>query len=251
MCIEKIGWCKKVLRVLICDDDASIVKNMRAIVENYFIEHKIEYLIDEAYDSKSVISQNNVYNIAAVDIEMPDYNGFSVADHLKNINSDIIIFVITAYSNYLDDAMDARAFRFFTKPLDKERILRGLESAVRFYRNNTSIAMIYGSTAQRVYTNDILYISINSRKTVVVTKQGEIRSGNTMNEWKRLLNMDIFAQPHYSYLVNMQNIDRIDKDMIYMKNSKNETIMIKIAQRKSKEFRDKFFSFLSDSVNNI
>lgn len=43
---------------------------------------------------------------------MPDIDGISVAKELKNRNQKIVIFFVTAFDEYQDEAMDLHAFRF-------------------------------------------------------------------------------------------------------------------------------------------
>ena len=105
--------------------------------------------------------------------------------------------------------------------------------------------MTDGTTAQRIYMRDILYITIHKRKTLVVTKSDEVISDRSLAQWKEILPKNCFAQPHYSYLVSLQNIERLEKDNIVLKKNNNETVNVKISQRKYKEFKNKFFEYIS------
>ena len=60
-------------------------------------------------------------DIVFLDIEMPGMNGIYVGNELKSQNRNIIIFVVTSYSEYLDEAMRFHVFRYLSKPLDKQR----------------------------------------------------------------------------------------------------------------------------------
>lgn len=233
------------MRILICDDNPFIINNLKEMVQEYFDEHKIQAEITTQSSSRKIMSASDVYDIAFVDIEMPDYSGLDVTRHLQQYNSEIIIFIVTSHSGYLDDAMDLRVFRYLPKPPDKERIYSGLNSAMERYVRNTRVIDIDGSNIQRVYVKDILYITINRRKTQLITKYGEFKSDNTMDEWKNILKDLNFAQPHYSYLVNLQNILGIEKDIIIMENNNKDKISIKIAQRKYSEFRRMFLNYMS------
>ncbi len=235
------------LRILICDDNPFIIDNLREMVKEYFDEHKLQAEITTESSSRKIISAGGVYDIAFIDVEMPDYSGLDVTRHLQHHNSEIIIFIVTSHFGYLDDAMDLRVFRYLPKPPDKERIYSGLNSAMERYARNTRVIDIDGSNIQRVYVKDILYITINGRKTLLITKYGEFKSDSTMGEWKSILKDLYFAQPHYSYLVNLQNISRIEKDIIIMENNNKDKISIKIAQRKYSEFRRMFLNYMSDA----
>ncbi len=233
------------MRILICDNDVVVVEELKEIADNYFKENTDDFEIVTECTSRNVMNDNACYDIAFLDVHMSEYNGFDVAEHLQKLNSDVIVFIITAYSEYLDRAMDMRVFRFLPKPPDTERIRNGLDSAIKQYYENTRILLSDGNNAVRVYVRDILYITIEKRKTLIVTKTDDIISTRTLSEWKELLSDMCFAQPHYSYLVNLNNIEKLKDDMIILKKKNNDEIEVKISQRKSKEFKQKFFSFIT------
>lgn len=233
------------MRVLICDDEIFAIESVKKIVSEYFSERDISAEIVAETDSAKVLDDKSFFDMAFLDVEMPKHSGLELAKHLLEINSNTIIFIITSHQGYLDSAMDLRVFRFLPKPLDRERIFSGLDSAIRFYNENTRVLLTDGSTAQRIYMRDILYITIHKRKTLVITKNDEIFSDRSLAQWKEILPDNCFAQPHYSYLVSLQNIERLEKDNIVLKKNNDETVNIKISQRKYKEFKNKFFEYIS------
>lgn len=233
------------LRVLICDDEIFAVESIKKIVFEYFSERNLIAEIIAETDSAKVLDDKSFFDMAFLDVEMPKHSGLEIAKHLLAVNPNTIVFIITSHQGYLDSAMDLRVFRFLPKPLDRERIFSGLDSAIRFYNENTRVLLTDGSTAQRIYMRDILYITIHKRKTLVVTKSDEIISDRSLTQWKEILPDNCFAQPHYSYLVSLQNIERLEKDNIVLKKNNNETVNVKISQRKYKEFKNKFFDYIS------
>lgn len=233
------------MRVLICDDEIFAIESVKKNVSEYFSERDISAEIVAETDSAKVLDDKSFFDMAFLDVEMPKHSGLELAKHLLEINSNTIIFIITSHQGYLDRAMDLRVFRFLPKPLDRERIISGLDSAIRFYNENTRVLLTDGSTAQRIYMRDILYITIHKRKTLVITKNDEIISDRSLAQWKEILLDNCFAQPHYSYLVSLQNIERLEKDNIVLKKNNDKTVNVKISQRKYKEFKNKFFDYIS------
>lgn len=233
------------MRVLICDDEIFAVESIKKIVFEYFSERNLIAEIVAETDSAKVLDDKSYFDMAFLDVEMPKHSGLEIAKCLLDVNPNTIVFIITSHQGYLDSAMDLRVFRFLPKPLDRERIFSGLDSAIRFYNENTRMFLTDGTTAQRIYMRDILYITIHKRKTLVVTKSDEIISDRSLAQWKEILPDNCFAQPHYSYLVSLQNIERLEKDNIVLKKNNNETVNVKISQRKYKEFKNKFFDYIS------
>ena len=48
---------------------------------------------------------------------MPGMNGIYVGNELKKATENVIVFVVTSYSEYLDEAMRFHVFRYLSKPL--------------------------------------------------------------------------------------------------------------------------------------
>ena len=71
-------------------------------------------------------------------------------NELKKRNDNIIIFIVTSYSEYLDEAMRFHVFRYLSKPLDKQRFFRNMKDAVDLY--NTMTIKIPIETKQGVHT---------------------------------------------------------------------------------------------------
>ena len=237
------------MRILICDDNTAFLQSLNQVVTDYFIEKNIDIQLKSVCKSAEILEDSTSYDIAFLDIKMPEHNGLEVAKHLQEINQNIIIFIITSHHYYLDQAMDLRVFRFLPKPIDKERIFSGLDSAIKYYIKNTNFILVENSTAHRVYIKDILYITIQKRKTLLVTKHAEIKSDKTLSEWKKTFEGMGFARPHYSYLVNLHNIIRLDKDEVVLMKKDGSEVSIKISQRRFKKFKEMFFDCFSSELD--
>lgn len=233
------------MRVLICDDEFIALDSINKIISQYFIKHNISSKIITESDSTKVMAEQKAFDMAILDVEMPSYSGLEIARHLMTLNRNTIIFIITSHDTYLDNAMDLRVFRFLPKPIDKERIYSGLDSAIKLYNENTRVLLTDGSTSQRVYVRDILFITISKRKTLVVTVDDEIISDRSLVQWKDILPSACFAQPHYSYLVNLRNIERLDKNLIILKKNNGESVKVTVSQRKYKDFNNRFLNYIA------
>ncbi len=119
------------VKIAICDDNRTYVDEIKRITEAFLCTQVTDFEVDSYYNSQEIYNSNLVYDIAFLDIEMPGYSGIEVAKKLKSLNSHIIIFIITSYNKYLDDAMDLNVFRYIQKPLDPQRIKSGLERALK------------------------------------------------------------------------------------------------------------------------
>lgn len=86
------------------------------------------------------------------------------------------------------------------------------------YRTYPGIAVIMcNKDICRVYPHEILYIAIEDRKSVLYLTDRKIETHYSMEHWKSILDEKSFAQPHYSYLVNLHYVEAVTKDFVILR----------------------------------
>ena len=217
------------MKVLICDDDKYIADEIQSKLTEFTDKHKIYFDIDVFYNGVAPMKSDASYDMAFIDIEMPQVNGLTLAAHLKAFNPNIIIFIITSHESYLDDAMDLDVFRYLSKPIDNDRFFRALNTAINYYHSNTQI---------------ITLEYYDERKAVIITRQKKYYTNKKLSYWKeKLKDYDYFAQPHYSYLVNLRYVSDFNKTQLNIKvDLKTETLPI--SQRNYSNFKKAYFAYI-------
>ena len=126
------------MRILICDDDTLIIEQLQKYIESYFESNHLKCPELVSFTSgESLLADKNEKDIVFLDIEMPGMNGIYVGNELKKANKNVLIFVVTSYSEYLDEAMRFHVFRYLSQPLDKQRFFRNLKDALAYYNSIT------------------------------------------------------------------------------------------------------------------
>lgn len=154
------------MRILICDDDDLMLEQLQKYIKSYF--EKICTKCPEIVcfpDGESLLADKGEKDLLFLDIELPGINGIYVGNELKKLNEHTIIFVITSYSEYLDDAMRFHVFRYLSKPLDKHRFFRNMKDAIDLY--NTMTIKLPIETKQGVHTlpaSSVIAIEASGRK---------------------------------------------------------------------------------------
>ena len=65
---------------------------------------------------------NKKFDIAFLDIEMPQINGIQLAKKLKKVNPLVNVIFVTAYDNYALEAYRLHASGYITKPVNEKKI---------------------------------------------------------------------------------------------------------------------------------
>lgn len=238
------------LNILLCDDDKSILKQVLSLINSLQKNYKIQFNIDMRTCGEYIFKENNSYDIAIVDIEMPKVNGLELSEKLKEINPDVIVMILTSYSDYLDSAMKIQVFRYLSKPINAERFNRNFLEAVDYYKKiSKSIIIEKYDEIFAVKTKDILYIENKKHGSTVVTKKRSYDTNKKPAEWLEIINQpNCFVQSHKSYIVNLQNVINFDKSSITFQGETNSIVVPCISQRKYSDFKRAFFDFAGGVV---
>lgn len=99
------------MKILICDDEYTNLEILKKYITEYTAAHCIKADIYATASSKDVFESSTSYDLAFLDIQMPDIDGISVAKELKNRNQKIVIFFVTDFdmlfiSQKIDDKID-------------------------------------------------------------------------------------------------------------------------------------------------
>lgn len=232
------------MNILICDDEEKYVEEIKEKVSAFMNDHGF----DEKFDTFSsgeeaiVCCNNNNYDIAFLDIEIGDVKGTDIAKILKSKNKHVIIFIVTAYEKYLDDAMDLNVLRFLTKPINTKRLYSGLEKAIKLIDH--SIVDVYlkkDNSIVKIPANNIIYIEIVDRSTKIVTDKDIYISSYNIKHWREKLTQSFFYQVHTSYIINMKFITKYQRDVVEL----IYKYTIPVAYRKRAEFRNYFLNYFS------
>lgn len=94
----------------------------------------------------------------------------------------------------------------------------------------------------KIYPDEILYIAIEDRKSVLYLISERIETNYLLDYWKDVLNPKFFAQPHNSFLVNLKYVNRITKEFVRLKCGDVE-YLVYASYRKIGAFKKAFLEF--------
>lgn len=116
-------------RILIVDDDESIRKVLVAVLEEN------EYVVDSAKDGKETIEKTSrdFYNLALVDIRLPDIEGTKVIAKMKETTPRMRKIIITGYPSLQNavDALNKGADAYIMKPFDMDKVLQTIKEQLK------------------------------------------------------------------------------------------------------------------------
>lgn len=235
--------------MLICDDNPKIITQIKKYLMEISKQTRYKFDFICFINGNDISTEQIKADFAFIDIEMPGVNGLTVTKHLQKINPNIIIFIVTSFQGYLDDAMDLNVFRFLSKPIDENRFFRSMEIALNLYKQSTEkIILDYFDECHNIFTIDILYLTIENRKTKIITKNNEYISNKKFDYWKNYLkSYDYFAQSHYSFIVNLKNVTDFDKNEITL-SVDSKKVKVPISRSFYASFKKAFYEYMGGTI---
>ncbi len=116
------------MKILIVDDDESIVKNLKQILE------ELGHIVDVAYTGMEALEKvkQNKYEVALIDLLLPDIDGIQVLIEVNNISPTTAIIIITAFGTIPNavEAIKRGASNYITKPFRVDELLATIKKAV-------------------------------------------------------------------------------------------------------------------------
>ncbi len=111
------------MKVLIVDDEINIRKTLKLILNEY----DSDVVEAGSFNAAKILIDSNVFDIAIIDIRLPDGSGINILRYIKDTSTDTIVLIITAFSSTETaiEAMRSGAYDYITKPfnLDEIRII--------------------------------------------------------------------------------------------------------------------------------
>ena len=99
-----------------------------------------------------------------------------------------------------------------------------------------------GKDVCRIYPNQILYIAIEDRKSVLYLTDRRVETNYILDYWKGILDPETFAQPHNSFIVNLNYVDEVTKEWVKVKYGDKE-YSVYTSLRKIGSFKKAFLNF--------
>lgn len=212
------------IKIAVVDDEQIMLEKICRIIDEQFIEEK---MIRSFNNSMNFFNDADKYNFDLVflDIDMPEMNGFELAENLKLIKPSITIIFISSHENLVFKSFDYNPYRF----VRKSQIENDISTAITSFhnnlkKNNNIYHIVTGNSALNVLITDIIYFESLKHEIYVNLTTGKFKLKRERDNEKcitsitNMLTSKGFIRVHKSFLVNYIHIHSINNDSITLKN---------------------------------
>jgi two-component system, LytTR family, response regulator len=214
-------------KVLIIDDENRTRDFVKKMIDSFNLD--LDVFTDGENVETGIEAINRIQpDILLLDIQMPDGTGFDVLNSIETKNFEVIF--ITAYQEYAIKAIKFSALDYILKPIDSEELHSSIITAIdslEFKREETKFIALENNiqpnnrrklvlkTQECIYVvdlNEIIRCEADKNYTFFYLNSGKkILVSRTLKDYETILNGYGFFRIQQSHLINLEYLDRYDK----------------------------------------
>ena len=242
------------MKILIIDDEAKAQSLLKQLIADLSLK------VDQLFTANNLLEGIDIIKkeapkIVFLDIEMPEYSGLEILDHIDLEQYPFKIIFTTAYQQYATEAFKLSAVDYLLKPIDPDELEIAVNKAVKIIEQNRlssqikslqnalnelkvkKIALEVPHGIIFAEPDEILYFEADGMYTNVILKDQRKRliCKPLKHFVEQLSQNKFFFKPHRSYLINLNYMTEFikkDGDYILLDN----TIHIPISRSRKDDF---------------
>lgn len=206
------------LNVMICDDEKDLRIDLKRIIDRSLGLWGVSYRIFEFSSAEALLSsytRHQDQQILFLDIKLDGISGMDAAEHIRRLDPLAVIIFVTAYSDFVFQGYDVRAFNYILKPYDEEKIAQVLREALDWLDMNRETCFFIEQRGKtlRIPFAQIQYIFSQGHQLHAVTADETFSFYGKLGEVAVNL-PDCFVRIHNRYLINLNHLDALEKSNV-------------------------------------
>lgn len=147
---------------------------------------------------------------------------------LELIEEPPAVIFVTAFDEYAIKAFESHAIDYLLKPFSRERFNKSIEKFLEQSNNHSQptqpipesfslspqqhqrVVVKISGKIKIIPVDDIHYLEAADDYVRIHTKEGSFLKNRTMSHFEKSLDGNVFVRTHRSFIVNVQQITRID-----------------------------------------
>ena len=219
-------------RIVLCDDSPADLMVLCGHLEQLKEKRPVDIIsYTDGLDLLKDYKQKGFCDILVLDMRMETMGGIEVAKHIRQLDDEVPILIVTATVDYAVEGSD------FLSAVEELLDRQQKKQASIF-----SFPSMSGTT--KLMTDHIYYLESDLRTIRVVAKEGTFTFTGTISSLEEQLRTDGFIRIHKSFLVNVSHIYNIFKDSVTMDNKE----VLPMSKHKRKEVNQEFLSYMEANL---
>ena len=229
------------MRIAICDDEQQFLRDFRCITDRLY--RSLDMLTDCFSSGSALLKQFRLraYDLVFLDIEMPEMNGITLAEELRELSEEVSIVFLTGHVEYAIKGYEVNALRYLTKPADEQKIRAVIDHVLQKMENEKQLWIKTDEGDMRLRLKEILFIESQNQNVVINTASDSYSVRGNMSDYEERLTPEGFFRIHRGYLVALSKVQRISGKELVMEDG----TVLPVSRSKEAKLREALFSFVS------
>lgn len=197
------------MKILIVDDESLAIQRLTRMLNT------LGYTDITSTDSpKEAIehTKSSHYDVAFLDINMPEINGLELGYELRYIQKELAIIFQTAYDNHALKAYDIGAVGYLVKPYSIDQLKETLHRVHLEKKSDKPFRLMSksGENYHLLKPEEIYYVQADLSEVILRSVKGFSYYAEKISDLETLLKPYDFIRVHRSYLVNINKVKEME-----------------------------------------
>lgn len=212
---------------VILDDDRIFAEKLAEKVEALFVKYNLNFDIDVFSDLSSMEAGGKIYQLAFMDIALPDRSGIEIVRDWELSGRMGAVIYVSAYEEAVFQTFESSPVYFVRKAcLDAD-----LEKSIATYKkqsSDTQVIIPEGVKYHVLDTNDIVYLTSSNHYIDICMRDRTRRViRGKMDDMEGLLDAHGFIRIQVRYLVNLKFVSTIGRQYASLNTGEQLKISLK------------------------
>ncbi len=235
------------MKVAIIEDNQEALDYYLKYINRYQKEEKVKIELFTYENGADLLKDyNKDFHVIFLDIGLPIMNGLEVANKIREVDESVLIVFVTNLPQYAIEGYKVNALDFLLKPVtysDFQIEMKKIERNLKLKKKNYLVLNLKGIVHKIPFTS-IIYVEIIHHDIVIHTDSNDYKFRGSLKSIEENLDMQLFSRCNNCYLVNLNYVESIDKNIVILTNNKE----LLISRNRRKPFLDDFTVFLNMDV---
>ncbi|GGE41328.1 LytTR family two component transcriptional regulator [Pedobacter psychrotolerans] len=242
-----------ILQCIIIDDDHEAINALSTLISDHEGLILQKSFTDPLLALAEILDQNEVIEIAFLDINMPLLSGLELAKRIQG-KVNFVVFV-TAFQEYSLKAFEVNALQYLIKPITKINLIDVISQINQLKLHQSKNAKPIGNVADdgiyildgvkgqylRIEIASIILFSAEKNQVHIFTETGDyIANAGISKVIADLKNDQRFMRIHKSHIINLNAINKVLANLVYL----HKDYMAPI----SPQYRTAFFNYIQQRI---
>ena len=207
--------------VAVCDDTEEERLQAAEYAGRFFDREGIEVRIETYASGRELLESDREYDLYLLDVLMPGMSGIDTAQALAEAKGHPVVVFITSSLESAVEGYRVEAAGFILKPVEEESFWATMERVVRrrLGVKKAVLPVVHNRVNVELPLERLAWFENRLHRVFVKLADGEILSVNQkLSELQLVLEPHSqFLRCHQSYLVNLEQVERLEDSCFHMK----------------------------------